>query len=112
MNARSIQAIALATAVGSATIGGTILPRLMAQSDERGLRYTTESVEGAPPWVAIGTAIGALRGLVVDILWLKDESLEDTENLPAHAILAAEIVASLEAALDEFRGVEDALQGD
>jgi len=45
----------------------------------------------------------------LDILWLKDESLEDTENLPAPDILAAEIVESLEAALEQFRGVADAL---
>jgi type I restriction enzyme M protein len=45
----------------------------------------------------------------LDIFWLKDESLEDTENLPPPAELAAEIVESLEAALEEFRGVEEAL---
>jgi len=45
----------------------------------------------------------------LDIFWLKDESLEDTENLPAPAILAAEIVDSLESALEEFRAVEEAL---
>ena len=45
----------------------------------------------------------------MDIFWLKDESLEDTENLPPPAELAAEIVESLEAALEEFRGVEEAL---
>ena len=45
----------------------------------------------------------------LDIFWLKDESLEDTENLPPPAELAAEIVASLESALEEFRGVEEAL---
>jgi type I restriction enzyme M protein len=45
----------------------------------------------------------------LDILWLKDESLEDSENLPAPALLAAEIVDSLEAALEEFRAVEEAL---
>jgi type I restriction enzyme M protein len=45
----------------------------------------------------------------LDIFWLKDESLEDTENLPPPAELAAEIVESLEVALEEFRGVEEAL---
>ena len=45
----------------------------------------------------------------LDIFWLKDESLEDTENLPPPAELAAEIVESLEAALEEFRAVEEAL---
>jgi len=45
----------------------------------------------------------------LDILWLKDDSLEDSENLPPPAELAAEIVESLEAALEEFRAVEEAL---
>ena len=45
----------------------------------------------------------------LDIFWLKDESLEDSENLPAPAELAAEIVESLEAALEEFRAVEESL---
>jgi type I restriction enzyme M protein len=46
----------------------------------------------------------------LDIFWLKDESLEDTENLPPPAELAAEIVESLEVAMEEFRGVEDSLR--
>ena len=33
---------------------------------------------------------------------LRDESLEDTDNLPDPAILAAEIVEDLQAALDQF----------
>jgi type I restriction enzyme M protein len=45
----------------------------------------------------------------IDILWLKDDSLEDSDNLPSPALLAAEIVESLEAALEEFRAVEEAL---
>jgi len=47
----------------------------------------------------------------LDIFWMKDDSLEDTDNLPAPAVLAAEIVEQLEAALDEFRSVEDVLAG-
>ena len=45
----------------------------------------------------------------LDILWLKDDSLEDSENLSVPALLAAEIVESLQAALEEFRAVEEAL---
>ena len=45
----------------------------------------------------------------LDIFWLKGESLEDTENLPAPEILAQEIVEQLQAALDEFRTVEEIL---
>jgi hypothetical protein len=35
-------------------------------------------------------------------LWLKDESLEDSANLPAPDIIAQEIVEDLEAALSQF----------
>ncbi|MET0006024.1 MAG: hypothetical protein ABW087_20685 [Candidatus Thiodiazotropha sp.] len=40
---------------------------------------------------------------------MKDESLEDTENLPPPDVLAQEIVEQLEAALEEFRNVEEIL---
>ena len=46
----------------------------------------------------------------LDIFWLKDDSLADTENLPKPAILAAEIVEDLEEALEEFRAVEEQLE--
>ncbi len=42
-----------------------------------GLRYTDVSVEGAPPIVALGTAIGALRGIIVDYLWLKVNMMKE-----------------------------------
>jgi len=38
----------------------------------------------------------------LDIFWLRDESLEDSENLPAPEVIAAEIVEDLQAALDQF----------
>ena len=43
----------------------------------------------------------------LDIFWLKDQSLEDTENLPPHEVLAQEIVEQLQTALNEFRSVEE-----
>ena len=46
----------------------------------------------------------------LDIFWLKDESLEDSENLPEPEILAAEIVESLETALQEFRAIYEELE--
>jgi type I restriction enzyme M protein len=45
----------------------------------------------------------------LDISWLKDDSLEDTENLQPPAVIASEIVELLTAALEEFKSVEDAL---
>ncbi len=39
----------------------------------------------------------------LDIFWLKDESLEDSANLPNPDIIVQEIVDDLEAALEQFR---------
>ena len=45
----------------------------------------------------------------LDITWLKDDSLEDLDNLPAPEVIAQQIVADLTAALAEFQAVADAL---
>lgn len=45
----------------------------------------------------------------LDIFWLKDDSLDDLDNLPAPDILAQEIIDHLEAALLSFREVSAAL---
>jgi len=49
--------------------------------------------------------------LSLDIFWLKDDSLEDSANLPAPEILAQEIVVDLEAALEQFRLIAGDLNG-
>jgi type I restriction enzyme M protein len=46
----------------------------------------------------------------LDIFWLKDESLEDSENLPDPEVLAMDIVENLETALEQFRGILDDLE--
>jgi len=46
----------------------------------------------------------------LDIFWLKDESLEDTENLPALEIIAAEIAKNLESALEQFNSIIEELK--
>ena len=38
----------------------------------------------------------------LDIFWLKDESLEDSANLPDPGVLALEITEDLEAAVAQF----------
>ena len=45
----------------------------------------------------------------LDIFWLKDESLEDTENLPDPDVLAQEIVESLQSALAQFEDIAEKL---
>jgi type I restriction enzyme M protein len=41
----------------------------------------------------------------LDIFWLKDDSLEDSANLPEPDVIATEIVEDLEAALEQFSEV-------
>lgn len=43
----------------------------------------------------------------LDIFWLKDESLEDSENLPEPGIIAGEIVEDLQAALEQFKEIAE-----
>ena len=43
--------------------------------------------------------------LNLDIFWLRDQSLEDAESLPAPHILAKGIVEDPEAALEQFRAI-------
>jgi type I restriction enzyme M protein len=45
----------------------------------------------------------------MDIFWLKDNSLEDSDNLPEPGVLAAEIVEDLQAALEQFRLIAEDL---
>jgi type I restriction enzyme M protein len=41
----------------------------------------------------------------LDIFWLKDESLEDSANLPDPDVLAEDIAEDLRAALDQFETI-------
>ncbi len=45
------------------------------------------------------------RGYKLDITWLKDDSLEDANDLPEPEVLAAEAITELEAAVDGLRDV-------
>lgn len=45
----------------------------------------------------------------LDIFWLRDEALEDSANLPAPEVIAAEIVEDLQAALAQFAAIAEEL---
>ena len=47
----------------------------------------------------------------LDIFWLKDDALEESANLPAPEIIAADITADLEAALEQFATIAEDLKG-
>jgi type I restriction enzyme R subunit len=45
----------------------------------------------------------------LDVFWLRDESLADADDLPPPEVIAREIVADLEAALEQFRSIAEDL---
>ena len=45
------------------------------------------------------------RAYSTSIFWLKDERLEDLENLPAPDVLTREIADNLESVLEQFKDV-------
>ena len=48
----------------------------------------------------------------LDVIWLRDESLEDSDNLPPPDVLAQEIAEDLEAALAEFAAIAASLRSE
>lgn len=48
----------------------------------------------------------------LDIFWLKDDALEDSENLPTPDLLVREIVENLESALEQFNSIQEDLQNE
>lgn len=48
----------------------------------------------------------------LDIFWLKDDSLADSDNLPPPEVIAQQIVDDLEAALEQFRLIAADLAAD
>ena len=47
--------------------------------------------------------------LNLDIFWLKDDALEESANLPAPEVIAADIMADLAAALEQFAAIAEDL---
>ena len=80
---------------------------------QRAPTWSEEAASGAGPdgrWRAFSHEELLARDKVnLDIFWLRDESLEDTANLPEPDVLAAEIVEDLQAALEQFREIAEDL---
>ena len=71
--------------------------------------HETENPEGR--WRKFGyEQIVARDKTSLDIFWLKDKSLADLDNLPEPDDLAGEIIENLEAGLNSFRLIVNALQ--
>jgi len=74
---------------------------------QRHLRQPTWSAENPDGrWRVYGyDELVARDKASLDIFWLKDESLADSDNLPPPEVIAQEIVDDLEAALAQFREI-------
>ncbi|HNH36451.1 MAG TPA: hypothetical protein PK375_11080, partial [Rhodocyclaceae bacterium] len=73
-----------------------------ANRNDRAATWSPENPEGR--WRAYDYADLVARDKAsLDIFWLKDESLADSDNLPPPDVIAQEIVEDLEAALEQFR---------
>lgn len=58
-----------------------------------------------------GTMDRALPGCPnLHLIWLRDKSLEDSEDLPDPDVLAQEIADDLQTALDQFAGIAGELK--
>ena len=74
---RLIQIVSACVAAISITCGGLLLPSILEEAEDSTLRYTNNVVEGAPSWInTVGMSIGALRGLLVDYLWIKIQQMQ------------------------------------
>jgi type I restriction enzyme M protein len=69
---------------------------------QRQATWTPENLDGR--WRAYNyDELVARDKTSLDIFWLKDDSLADSDNLPAPGVIALEIVEDLQAALEQFK---------
>lgn len=92
---RLIQLGCVIIATVALIFSGRLLPDILRVSDEHSLRYTDVSIDGAPPIVALGTAIGALRGIIVDYLWIKT-NMQKEKGLFYEAMADASLITKLQ----------------
>jgi type I restriction enzyme M protein len=74
----------------------------VANRHDRKPTWSAENPDGR--WRAYGyEELIARDKASLDIFWLEDESLAESDNLPPPDVIALEIVEALEAALEQFR---------
>ena len=75
------------------------------QADDRGKRSDSERFKQFPY-----AELLQRDKVSLDLIWLRDESLEDSANLQPPDVIAQEIVEDLEAALSEFAQIAESLR--
>ena len=71
------QLIAAAVMVVCLSVSGVLALGLTASGGRNKLVYTDTAVEGDPPQVAAGIAMGAFRGLFVNMLWIRANAMKE-----------------------------------
>jgi len=72
-----IQLIAMIVMVGCLAASGVLAVSLTSSGGRYKLGYADTEVEGQPPQVAVGIAMGAFRGLFVNFLWIRANNLKE-----------------------------------
>ena len=71
------QLVAASVMVVCLAASGVLAVSLTSSSGRNRLVYTERAVEGDPPQVAAGIAMGAFRGLFVNILWIRANQMKE-----------------------------------
>ena len=103
MRDRLIQIGCVLVLLAGALVSGGMVPRMLEIARVQELRYTSDPVDGAPPIVALGTAIGALRGIIADYLWIKLQSRKE-QGLFYEAMADADMITKLQPRFAEVWG--------
>lgn len=72
-----IQYAAAATCIACLGIAGTLSTRISASAGRHRLVYADRASDAALPQVGIGIAMGAFRGLFVNMLWIRANNLKE-----------------------------------
>ena len=92
--------------VGAFSPSGRRLAVFRLRNDEWRLGLV-EIATGRVVWTEVAPDLG-LWGR--SLQWLKDDALEESANLPAPEVIAADIAADLEAALEQFNTIAEDLK--
>lgn len=74
---RLTQLVAIVVCLALLGLSGFVSADLTASAGRNKLTYTETAEEGDPPQVALGIAMGAFRGLFVNILWIRANELKE-----------------------------------
>lgn len=74
---RMVQVVSAFVMLVCLTVSGALSMELAASVGRHRLAYTERAEDGDPPEVALGIAMGAFRGLFVNMLWIRANTLKE-----------------------------------